>query len=104
MSEPQTQPEAPPEARSQKPEARTPLLFKEDSHHGESRWLNISLRGWIALFVVLTFCIVCLSLTFRIADPKEAAGVVKDLFVPTLMLVVTFYFATKPNNPNAPKP
>lgn len=72
---------------------RPPLILKEDSHRGESRALNISLRGWIALIVILTFCVCAL----RSDDPVAA---MKDV----VYIVITCYFATKPNNPNPPKP
>ena len=70
------------------PETKPPLLLKEDSHSGESRALNISLRGWIALLVVITFCTACLLNPDPVDKLKDVA-----------LMVLTFYFVTKPNPP-----
>jgi hypothetical protein len=81
---------------------KAPLLFKEDSLHGESRALNISLRGWIALLVVFTLCILVVVIACRVKDIEQLLPALKDLFLPTVTVIVAFYFATKPNNPNPP--
>ncbi len=86
---------------------REPLLLKEDSHGGESRALNISLRGWIALLVVVTLCLTVLWLVIHLpaaTDFTTAAHFVEILFLPVVTAVITCYFATKQNNPNPPKP
>lgn len=82
---------------SNAPAARQPLILKEDSHNGESRALNISLRGWIALIVVITLCFLVGVITVRVEEVEQVLPALKDLFMPVVMLVITFYFATKPN-------
>jgi hypothetical protein len=84
------------------PEPRQPLLLKEDSHNGESRALNISLRGWIALMIVATLCAIVFIIVCRIKDIEQVLPALKDLFMPVVMLVVTFYYATKPPAPPPP--
>lgn len=93
-----------PETPAPEPAApqRVPILFKEDSLRGESRALNISLRGWIALLVVVTLCLLILVIAFRVRDIEQLLPALKDLFLPTVSTVIVFYFATKPNNPNPP--
>jgi hypothetical protein len=84
---------------------KDPLLFKEDSLRGESRAMNISLRGWIALAIVVTLCFLVVWIVLHLPVPDnfdKGAAFVKDLFVPVVMAVIACYFATKPNNPNPP--
>lgn len=69
---------------------RDPLLLNEDSR-GESRALNISLRGWMALLIVVTFCY-CAVLS---DDPLAA---MKDL----VLIVIGFYFGTRSPAPAKP--
>lgn len=79
---------------------KEPLILKEDSHRGESRALNISLRGWIALIIVLTLCGSVVWLVFNLpkADSfQEASHFVEIIFLPVVSAVITCYFASKSN-------
>lgn len=71
---------------------RDPLLLKEHSR-GESRALNISLRGWISLIIVITFCYCVVIGTI---EPKDT--------IATTMMVLAFYFSTKPPGKEPEKP
>lgn len=82
---------------------KDPLLFKEESTGGESRLLNISLRGWIALIFVLTLCAIVLLIAFRVRDIEAVLPAIKDLFLPSVSLVVTFYFLRRQDTPPPPK-
>ncbi len=90
MSDAQNSPESRVESL-EKPEskpAKTPLLFKEDSVAGESRFLNISLRGWISLIVIVGYVAACIR-----AGRDQAPTLLKDVAI----MVVTYYFATRTN-------
>lgn len=85
-------------------ESTMPPVSREFSSGGGSRFFDISLRGWIALIVVLCFVMMMARVCYLATDLKALQDAVKEVFLPTLGNVIIFYFATKPAPPPPPPP
>jgi hypothetical protein len=86
---------------------REPLLLKEESNNGESRCFNISLRGWIALFIVATLCFLVVWLAVHLPAPEnfqEASHFIEIIFLPVVTAIITCYFATRQQQPKTQPP
>ncbi len=70
---------------------KPPLILQEDSRKGESRIFNMSLRGWIALILIIAYAVACLR-------ASNAAELLKDIVI----MVVSFYFGTRANKAQEP--
>lgn len=85
------------------PESKPALVCEHVK--GDSRILHLSVRSVVLLLFVVTLCFVVGVIAIRIKEPEAMVSALKEVFLPTLGLVVVFYFGTKsPNKEGTPKP
>ena len=78
-----------------------PLI--SESVKGDSTLRSLSVRSVVTLLMVVTLCFVVGVIAIRIKDAEAMVSALKEVFIPSLTVIMIFYFTKKsPNNETKP--